>query len=182
MTPRPPAHRCAAFLRGINVGQAKRVAMADLRTTFADLGYADVRTVLNSGNVVFTAPRRPTGTDVSRIERAILGGLGVTTQVIVLPVREVAAAVSERPFGTRADNPSRLLLMVLRDRAARAALSPLLAQRWDPEALALGQRVAHLWCARGIAKSPLWAAANRAVGDAGTARNLTTMTRLVTDP
>jgi hypothetical protein len=70
--------------------------------------------------------------------------------------------------------------MVLRDRAARAALEPLLAQRWDPDTLALGHRVAHLWCADGIAQSRLWAAANRAVGEAGTARNLTTMARLVT--
>jgi len=42
-----------ALIRGINVGRAKRVAMADLRAVVTDLGYRDVRTLLNSGNVVF---------------------------------------------------------------------------------------------------------------------------------
>ena len=45
--------RMVALLRGVNVGKAKRVAMADLRGLVADLGYHDVTTLLNSGNVVF---------------------------------------------------------------------------------------------------------------------------------
>ena len=44
-----------ALLRGINVGRAKRVAMADLRALFEQLGFGDVRTLLNSGNVGFRA-------------------------------------------------------------------------------------------------------------------------------
>ena len=43
-----------ALLRGINVGKAKRVAMAELRALVEKLGYGDVRTLLNSGNVVFS--------------------------------------------------------------------------------------------------------------------------------
>ncbi|HSD71146.1 MAG TPA: DUF1697 domain-containing protein, partial [Thermoanaerobaculia bacterium] len=42
--------RHVALIRGINVGRAKRVAMADLRALVGDLGYGDVRTLLNSGN------------------------------------------------------------------------------------------------------------------------------------
>ena len=56
------ASRQVALLRGINVGRAKRVAMADLRALVEDLGYCDVRTLLNSGNVVFTAARAAPGT------------------------------------------------------------------------------------------------------------------------
>ena len=47
-----------ALLRGINVGTAKRVAMEDLRALMGGLGYGDVRTLLNSGNVVFSANGR----------------------------------------------------------------------------------------------------------------------------
>jgi uncharacterized protein (DUF1697 family) len=47
-----------ALLRGINVGRAKRVPMGDLCKLVADLGFADVRSVLNSGNVVFSGPRK----------------------------------------------------------------------------------------------------------------------------
>src|SRR6478736_4542725 len=46
-----------ALLRGINVGKAKRIAMADLRKLCEGLGYEDVSTLLNSGNIVFSAPR-----------------------------------------------------------------------------------------------------------------------------
>ena len=52
-------------------------------------------------------------------------------------------------------------------------------ERWAPEALALRRRTAYLWCAHGIAKSDLWAAANRVVGNGGAARNLATMTKLL---
>ena len=64
-----------ALLRGINVGTAKRVAMADLRGVMTGLGYSDVRTLLNSGNLVFTAPPR-SGDPSRRIQRRSRIGLG----------------------------------------------------------------------------------------------------------
>ena len=51
------ATRLIALLRGINGGKAKRTAMADVRALFADLGFTEVATLLNSGNVVFTAEK-----------------------------------------------------------------------------------------------------------------------------
>ena len=171
--------RRVALLRGINNGKAKRIAMADLRTLFERLGYRDVRTLLNSGNVVFTAVKKSAGGDAARIEKAIEDRLAVTTRVTVLLGREVAAAVRANPLASTADNSSRLLLMALGDSKARARLKPLLEERWKPESLALGKRFAYLWCPNGIADSRLWAAANRVVGDAGTSRNLATMTKLL---
>ena len=44
---------CIALIRGINVGKSNRIAMADLKSLLTDLGHADVRTLLNSGNAVF---------------------------------------------------------------------------------------------------------------------------------
>ncbi len=171
--------RRIALLRGINVGTAKRVAMANLRKLFEELGYRDVRTLLNSGNVVFTLVEKSAADDAARIEKAIADRLGVPTRVTLMRGRELAEAVHANPFGAIADNPSRVLLLVLRDAKALAHLKPLLKQSWTPEALALGKRVAYLWCANGIAVSPLGAAVNRIVGDAGTARNLATMTKLL---
>ena len=46
-----------ALFRGINVGKARRIAMADLRALLEDLGFTQVKTLLNSGNAVFTAAR-----------------------------------------------------------------------------------------------------------------------------
>lgn len=172
-------NRRVALLRGINVGTAKRIAMADLRSLFEDLGHQDVRTLLNSGNVVFTAAKKAQPVEASRIERAIATRLGVTTRVTLLSGSELVEAVNENPFPATAHDPSRLLLMAVQEPGAMARLQSLLEERWKPEAVALGKRVAYLWCADGIADSKLWNAAARALGDAGTARNLTTMTRLM---
>ena len=172
--------RRVALLRGINVGTAKRIAMADLRQIFEDLGCHDVRTLLNSGNVVFTVERSGGGADSARIEKEIADRLGVTTRVIVLNRKEVAEAVEGNPFTSVADDASRLLVVAFRDARAVAQVRPLLKERWTPEALALGKRVAYLWCAEGLIQSRVWAAVSRAVGDGGTARNIATMTKLLT--
>jgi uncharacterized protein (DUF1697 family) len=171
------ARKLVALLRGINVGRAKRVAMADLRKLVEGLGYGDVRTLLNSGNVVFTAPRAAAGA-AGRIEKALATRLGVTARVTVLTAEELTAAVTENPLREVADDPSRLLVAFFRDVADRAKLEPLLNQDWSPEALALGGRVAYLWCAEGILASRLAEAVNRLLGDAVTARNWATVLKL----
>ena len=167
-----------AFLRGINVGTAKRVSMASLRQLLEDLGYADVRTLLNSGNVVFTAGRAGGAEIADRIHKAVASRLGVTSRVIVLSAGELAEALDENPLAEGLDNPSRLLIMVLADASTRKRLASITRERWTPEAVALGRRAAYLWCPDGLAKSPLVAATTRAVGEDGTARNLATMSKL----
>jgi uncharacterized protein (DUF1697 family) len=114
-----------------------------------------------------------------RIEKAIATRLGVSTRVTVLTAKEVAAAVRDNPFASIAHDPARLLVMAFPDPKAMAGLKPLVKERWAPEALSLGPRVAYLWCAEGIVQSPLWSAANRSLGDAGTARNMATMAKIL---
>ena len=170
--------RRIAFFRGINVGRAKRVAMADLRNLVGGLGYGDVRSCLNSGNVLFSVSPGDRRDPAPRIEKALSSGLGVSARVTVLTAGEVAAAVRGNPFREIAVHPSRLLVMVLEDSRQRKHLAPLLAQRWDPEAIALARRVAYLSCPTRILKSRLVAAVGRALGEAGTARNMATMMRI----
>jgi uncharacterized protein (DUF1697 family) len=172
----PSTH--VALLRGINVGRAKRIAMADLRALVEDLGYRDVRTLLNSGNVVFTTPRGVRGAADARIEKAMAARLGVSARVTVLTVAELAAVVARNPLGTLARNPSLMLVAVLRTPSDRSRLAPLAKQDWAPEALALGPRVAYLWCPGGSLKGRLWPGVERVLGDAVTTRNWATMTKL----
>lgn len=173
------AGRYVALLRGINVGRAKRVAMADLRALVEGLGYGDVRTLLNSGNVAFSAPRA-TKADVAagRIERALAEQVGVASRVTVLTGEELAAAVAENPLGHVATDPSRLLVAVLARPDERARLEALTTRRWDPDVLAVGTRVAYLWCPSGLLDSPLATALGKALGDAVTTRNWATITKL----
>ena len=172
--------RRVALLRGINVGKAKRIAMAALRKLFEDLGYGDVRTLLNSGNVVFSVPGKSAADPAVRIEQAIVDRLGVSTRVIVLDASEVEEALRANPLASTVTFPPRFLLVALRDVRSAALLKPLGKVSWATEAFAIRKRIAYLWCPEGIAESPLWVAVNRATGDAGTARNFATMTKLLT--
>ncbi len=167
-----------AFLRGINVGRAKRVAMADLRALVEGLGYRDVRTLLNSGNVVFTAPRASPAAVAARIEAALAERLGLASRVTALAAEELAAAVAGNPLVAGDRDPSRLLVAVSGDSEGLRRLAPLAGEDWSPEALALGARVAYLWCPAGVLEIRLPEAVGRALGDAVTTRNWATMTKL----
>lgn len=167
-----------ALIRGINVGRAKRVAMAELRVLVENLGYTDVRTLLNSGNLVFTAPRTAPRDAAPRIEMILATDLGVAARVTVLTATELADTVAENPLLPIADDPSRLLVAVLRNSADRKKLEPLLKLDWSLEVLALGERVAYLWCAEGILASRLAEAVGRTLGDAVTMRNWATILKL----
>ena len=83
---------CIAFLRGINVGCAKRIAMADLRSLVEELGYAKVRTLLNSGNVIFEVTRPNANKIASAIEAAIQGAFGFSASVVVVTATDLNTA------------------------------------------------------------------------------------------
>jgi len=179
MTAKAPT-RCIALLRGVNVGRAKRVAMADLRALIEDLGHSDVRTLLNSGNAVFRASRQ----DPPQIAAAIEGGIedrfGFSASVVVLTARELDAIVAENPLPQAARDPSRFLVAFVSTATTLAKARPLLAQAWAPDALAIGRRAAYLWCARGFIESKLAQAFARVAADAATTRNWATVLKLQT--
>lgn len=172
------AGRQVALLRGINVGRAKRVAMADLRALVEELGYTEVKTLLNSGNVVFTVPGKASGNAASRIETALAQGLGVSSKVLALTDKELATVVEENPLLDVATDHSRLLVTVLEDAADRKKLEPLLKQDWGAEALALGKRVAYLWCPEGVLASQLPMVTGKVLGEGATTRNWATILKL----
>ncbi len=172
------AGRLVALIRGINVGRAKRVPMAKLRALVVHLGYTDVRTLLNSGNVVFTDSRSAPTDAAERIEKEINSRLGVSARVTVLTVSDFDKIVRDNPLLDVADNFSRLLVAVLATSADRNGLEPLLETDWAPGNLALGARVAYVWCPDGVLASPLNNAIGRAVGDSVTTRTWRTILKI----
>lgn len=174
----PMPDRCIALLRGVNLGGNKKVPMADLKALVEDLGFTDVRTLLNSGNVVFTARSSAVRGAAARIQQGILDRLGVSCRVTVLTQAEVGAILDENPLAGLCDNPSRMLVAVFAEPAARAKAVALMEKEWKPEVLAVGTRAAYLWCVNGIAAGQLGFAVDRALKDGVTARNLATMTKL----
>src|SRR5215813_8226669 len=137
--------KCVALLRGVNNPGARRVAMADLRVLFEGLGFLDVRTVLNSGNVVFSLAAKGRGELLApRIEKALAARLGLSSRVSVLSADEVAAAVRDNPLSDVATNPSHLLVLVPPVPSDLGRLKPLIKERWRPDLLSLGSRVSYL--------------------------------------
>jgi uncharacterized protein (DUF1697 family) len=167
-----------ALLRGINVGRAKRIAMADLRTLFEELGYTDVRTVLNSGNVVFGGLDRKAAGSAESIEAALVRRLGVASRVTVLSAAELAEVMAGNPLVAQATDHARLVVFMLSGPDQRALLAPLLEQHWAPGALAVGTRAAYVWCPAGVLDSAAATAVSRLLGDATTSRNWNTLCKL----
>jgi uncharacterized protein (DUF1697 family) len=170
--------RHVALLRGINVSKSKRVAMADLRALMESLGYANVRTLLNSGNAVFDAAGGSAAGHAKALRQVLLEKTGVDAEVIVKTAADLAAAMAEHPLRRHATDDSRMLVLFVQDASTLAALKPLEAEDWAPDAFAAGTHAAWLWCATGIADSRLWKSVDKKLHAHGTARNWATIVKL----
>ena len=167
-----------ALLRGVNVGKAKRVPMAEFRKLLEGLGYTDVATLLNSGNAVFRAPAGTPKKHASAIAAAILRSLKVDVPVIVKTARELAAIVAENPCAVEGPDRSRMLVAFTQDRkglAGLASIAPLVA---PPEKFLAGRHAAYLYCANGILESKAGAALLGKAGRHATTRNFATTLKL----
>ena len=170
--------RYVALFRGINVGKAKRIAMADLRALLDRLGYADVATLLNSGNAVFTGNAEPAVTHATRIREAVRTKLGVDALVIVKSAQEVAAIVTGNALGKIATDDSKLLVAVTNDSRGLAKVKQLTRERWGAEKLHVGKHAGYVWCANGILESKAAVALLKGLEDTGTTRNWGTLNRI----
>ena len=175
--------RYVALLRGINVGGRNKVAMADLRQTAADLGYTDVSTYIQSGNLLFAADEDDTSTLAAALQRRITERLGVRPAVVVISAAELARVIAGNPFPD-APNP-RLVHAVFRNddlresgiAAIAAAVQTARASGSRDEAVVVG-RTLFLHTPDGFGRSKL---AAQLVGPSasGTARNWATVTTLM---
>ena len=96
-----------ALLRGINVGGNNKVPMAGLRELMTSLGYADVATYIQSGNVVFTAPGADSGKLAAELDEKIAERFGVPGHVVVVTRDELAAVIAGEPVPGRAQPEGR---------------------------------------------------------------------------
>jgi uncharacterized protein (DUF1697 family) len=167
-----------ALFRGINVGKAKRIAMADLRALLEGLGYRNVRTLLNSGNALFSAPTVPAHKLAARIHAAVAKQLGVEAQVIVKTADEIAGMVRGNRLDALCSDDSRLLVAMTGDVKALLALRRLARKDWGEERIHVGKQAAYLWCARGILESAALAALHGELAGVATTRNWATLRKI----
>jgi uncharacterized protein (DUF1697 family) len=88
-----------ALLRGINVGGKNPVKMVDLRETFEEMGFGDVATYINSGNVLYRAPRQKRDELSARIEEALTKRFGAEVKVVVQTGAQLRSVVENAPTG-----------------------------------------------------------------------------------
>lgn len=171
--------RQIALLRAVNVGGTTKVAMADLRGLFVELGFASPRTLLQTGNVLFDA-NAPAAELERLLERETERRLGLRTAYFVRTAAEWAAVVAGNPFPDEAArDPGHLVLMPLKAAPDAAALAALRAAITGPETVGLVGKHLFVYYPDGIGRSKLTIKLTEAkLGTQGTGRNWNTVLKL----
>jgi uncharacterized protein (DUF1697 family) len=169
-----------ALLRGINVGGKNKLSMKDLVSIFMGAGAKDVRTYIQSGNIVFTAGRKVLGGLGDTVAAEIEARHGLTVPVVLRTQAEAEAARDANPYQRRAPNPKALHVMFLRDSPSKSAVAALDPRRSPPDEFAVLGREVFLYCPNGVGRSKLttmWI--DRVLDTVSTIRNWNTVNALV---
>jgi uncharacterized protein (DUF1697 family) len=172
--------RYIALLRGINVGGNKLVPMARLRALLETMGFAEVATLLQSGNAVFSAKQQSAAKLGEQIEKAIEREFGFSVGVVMRTGAQVAAALDANPWRVPAIAGSRCLITFLSGRPDTSVLDALDPSAFKPDEFRLAGHEIHAHFPNGIGTSKLAAAlASARLGVTATARNLNTVSKLL---
>jgi uncharacterized protein (DUF1697 family) len=172
--------RYVVLLRAVNVGGNNKVPMARLREIAAALGYTDVATYVQSGNLVLSASTRKSADVETAIGDALRRDLDVDVAVIVRTRKELADVIAANPFGELADDPAKLLVNFLAAEPARDKVAALDREEFSPERYVFGDRCIYQWLPGGVGRSKLATAPwDRRLGVRGTGRNWRTITTLL---
>jgi uncharacterized protein (DUF1697 family) len=167
------------LLRGINLAARNRIAMADLRGVLEDAGFDDVRTYLQSGNVVVASKAK--SDDVARkTERLIAKHFGLDIAVVARSRAQLAKIVERNPLQKVAKNPKRYQVSFLASKPGRDVIERVEAAAEPPEQVVAIGREIYAWHPETIARSRLWTLlAGQKLGVVATARNWTTVRSLL---
>ena len=170
--------RYALLLRGINVGRAHRVPMADLRDLLQTEGHGAVRTLLQSGNVVLDSDLPPAEL-VPSVEQAMERRFGFPIPTVVRTADELLAVVAKDPLGDVATDPTRYVVFFFSGEVPPELDERLRAVDPADDVYRIEGRELYLWCPKGQLESPLATAIGKhRGGPVGTARNWATVGKL----
>jgi uncharacterized protein (DUF1697 family) len=169
-----------AFLRGINVGGKNLIAMADLRALFESLDFMNVKTLLQSGNIVFDGGRKTGAALEKLLEAESSKKFGRDVDYHVRTAAEWQSVIARNPFPAEAKkDPGHLLVMVFKDAPAAKNVKALEGAIKGPEYLKIDGRNGYFVYPAGVGTSKLTAAViDRVLGLRGTARNWNTTLKL----
>ena len=137
--------RYVAFLRGINVGGKNKVSMQELRSVVAASGFENVKTYVNSGNVIFDARKDSNPAIAKRIHGALKENLGLDITVMVRSIDELKAVIKNNPFDGQFESHKDLHVFFLEKPLSTENLELLLGKSSEQELISVvGQTVYHL--------------------------------------
>lgn len=168
--------RHIALLRGINVGGRNRLPMADLVSIFESLGHRDVRTVGQTGNVVFGARGPSAPSEADTVAALVAERHGFRPHVRILSEGALRTAIDRNPFPT--GDGKALHLFFLESTPTSVDHDEIERARKPSERFVLDRDVFYLYAPDGFARSKLATSVERYVGVAATARNWNTVTKL----
>jgi uncharacterized protein (DUF1697 family) len=166
----------AAFLRGVNLGGAKKVPMADLRALAADLGYTDVATYINSGNVVFTSGKKPRTLE-KELAAAIKDRFGFGVDVCVRSSAQLRKILEANPYPE--GEPSKVTVAFLASAAPASAADELAAVAAEHEPFTVAGTEVYVHYGQGLGTSELSAQFAKLVGVSATVRNVRTVEKVL---
>jgi uncharacterized protein (DUF1697 family) len=169
-----------ALLRAINVGGRNLVSMAALRAMLTDIGFTDVQTLLQSGNVVFTDGGKSEAEFESLLEIETEKQLGLTIHYMVRSAEQWLRVVESNPFPTEAErDPGHLLVMFLKHEPKPDDIEALRSAIKGPEVVeAIGKQL-YVVYPDGMGPSKFTGAIiERKLGCPGTGRNWNTVLKL----
>ncbi|MEP3481508.1 MAG: DUF1697 domain-containing protein [Fuerstiella sp.] len=170
-------HTWIVLFRGINVGGRNVVRMKELTAALEGAGLQDVRTYIQSGNVVCRSRHRSKESIQGAVVKAVKSSFDLDVRILILSSKNLNAAVAECPFV--ADDEKLIHYFFLQQPAKSGCESALDELKSDREQWELTNQVFYLYAPDGIGRSRLAAAAEKRLSVTATARNLRTVRRLV---
>jgi uncharacterized protein (DUF1697 family) len=167
------------LLRGVNLGPRNRVSMPELRAALERAGFEQVRTYLQSGNVVLRGDASAEQVAATCREQ-IAESFGLELQVIARSQKQLAQVVRRNPLADVADDPKRYQVSFLTGELDDQKLSELAALVSGEERFVAIGRELYAWHPHGVARSRLWSRlASPRLGVPASARNWSTVTQLL---
>lgn len=173
------AETYVALLRGINVGGKSKLPMSDLRDMFADAGCREVRTYIQSGNVIFQADRGVIDSLPDAISAEIAARFGYRVPVVTRTVEQMDDIIRHNPFIAQGVPEDELHILFLAERPSASKIDSLDRDRSPPDTFVVRGQEVFLRLPNGAGRTKLTNDYfERKLGTASTARNWRTVTKL----
>lgn len=169
-----------ALLRGINVGGKHRLAMTDLVDVFEEVGCTEVRTYMQSGNVIFQADKSLARRVSSEVAARLDGEHGLEVPVVTRTAAEMERVLLDNPYLAQGADEAHLHVAFLSTRPAQSRIAKLDPDRSPPDTFEVVGREIYLLCPKGVARTRLTNAwFDSGLGTTSTMRAWKTVRKLV---